>query len=157
MVGWFSKLGGRSAQRATAPSDPRFPKAWCCFALFYAAAYADGVVQQEEEDEIDALLSRTRSFQAVSDLMVEEYVRQCRDVIGQANSVFALVDHACAMLPSEPGLAHAVYAHCVDIVSADRKVIEEEREFLDHLGGALGLSRAIQLEVQHVMRWKNAY
>ena len=140
-----------------APPDPRFPKECCVLALLVAAAHADGDVAPEEEIEIDALLVRARSMIAMSPEQVDRCVTECRDIMRGQNSVSSLVTHACRQLPVEDGLGEAVFAHCVDIALADRKLLLVEREFLDDMAEALHLPKALTDKIVTVMSWKNAF
>jgi len=146
---------GKSRQADT--TDPRFPKDWCVFALLYCCVWSDGVLKPEEEAEVDALLTRCRSFIPLSPENVDVYVQQFKEQLAGLNSVYSLVDLACEKLPREPGLAEAIYAHCLDLVLSDRRVIDVEEEFLAHVADALALKQQARDEITQVLRWKHGY
>jgi uncharacterized tellurite resistance protein B-like protein len=148
-------IGTDQAGQPTDLTDPRFPKAWCVLALLYTCVWADGEVQEEEDIEVDALLTRARTFVPVTQEQVEDYIADLDEQMKGANSVYGLADFAIEHLPIQPGLALSLFAHCADLIHADRVVQRSEQEFLNHIGAALRLSDQDRQDVMDVMSWKH--
>lgn len=136
-------------------TDPRFPKAWCVLALLYTCVWADGEVAEEEDIEVDALLTRARTFVPVTQEQVETYISDLEEQMKGANSVYGLADFAIEHLPAQPGLALSIFSHCADLIHADRIVQRSEQEFLNHIASALRLSDQDRQDVMEVMSWKH--
>lgn len=138
-------------------------KAWCVLALLYAAARSDpradkgSDMRAEEEIAIDSLAMRSRTLFGLSQEEIDRCMDEYRAMLEGRNSVSSLVEAACESLPSEEGLAEAVFAQCADIVMADRDVDAFERDFLTELAGLLRLSQAKRRDILQVMLWKNEF
>ncbi len=137
-------------------THPRYTRDWCLYALLYCSAWSDGVLRPEEEDEVNALLHRSVTLLGITDPINEQYLDEFDAILQGKNSVFELADLACQYLPPDPGLSESVYTHCADIVFSDRKVIDEELEFLKHVAKAMDLPRKTVDDILTVLAWKHA-
>lgn len=153
MVWWLLQ---RRPSRASV-SDPRFPQAWCFLALLLAASMSDNIIHPEEEIEIDALAVRTRTLAALTQEEMDRFFGEHREILDRQNSVYALADLACEKLSAGEGAEEAIFAQCVDIVLADRVLVPEESQFLQHIADALGISRRSRDEIMRVITWKNSF
>ena len=131
-------------------SDWTIPEAFLC--LLLEAAFADGTISPEERDEIAALVKRSRTMKRLSpqqmaavNQTVNERMRERKDGLREA----------CLALPMDMRLS--VYAHCVDIVLADRQLREKEEAFLTRVSEIMQLEPEMVKAVRTVMLIKNRY
>lgn len=123
------------------------------YGILYAAAAADGELSAHETQEVTALAQRTKTLRAISqaDLQaihgrVEEQFRRGFD---------AAVNDACNSIP--PEVAASIFAHAVDIVFADGKVVTKEADFLRGLSEKLKLDDATAQKIIDTLQIKNAF
>lgn len=131
-------------------SDWTIPEAFLC--LLLEAAFADGSISPEERDEISALVKRSRTMKRLSpqqmaavNQTVNERMRDRKDGLREA----------CHALPTDMRLS--VYAHCVDIVLADRQLRDKEEVFLTQIGEFMQLEPEMVKAIRTVMLIKNRY
>lgn len=131
-------------------TDWSIPEAFLC--LLFSAANADGMVSDEEREEIFALVHRSRSLKGLTP-------QQLGEVNAAINQRLATrpdgLQEACASLPMDMRLS--VFAHCVDIILADGKMLQTEADFLNTLVGAMHLQPADAKRVLDVILIKNRY
>ncbi|WP_158085657.1 tellurite resistance TerB family protein [Henriciella aquimarina] len=131
-------------------SDWTIPEAFLC--LLLEAAFADGSLAMEEKEEIAALVKRSRTMKRLSpqqmaavNQTVNERMRERKDGLREA----------CLALPVDMRLS--VYAHCVDIVLADRQLRENEEDFLARIAEVMQLDEDMVKAIRTVMLIKNRY
>ena len=131
-------------------SDWTIPEAFLC--LLLEAAFSDGSIAPEEKDEIAALVKRSRTMKRLSpqqmaavNQTVNERMRERKDGLREA----------CLALPADMRLS--VFAHCVDIVLADRQLRETEETFLNRVIEFMQLDPEMTHAIRTVMLIKNRY
>ncbi|MEQ8557340.1 MAG: tellurite resistance TerB family protein [Henriciella sp.] len=131
-------------------SDWTIPEAFLC--LLLEAAFADGTLAPEEREEIAALVKRSRTMKRLSpqqmaavNQTVNERMRERKEGLREA----------CLALPVDMRLS--VYAHCVDIVLADRQLRETEEDFLNRIAEIMHLDPDMSTAIRRVMLIKNRY
>lgn len=131
-------------------SDWTIPEAFLC--LLLEAAFADGSLAPEEKDEIAALVKRSRTMKRLSPQQmaavnetVNERMRERKEGLKEA----------CLALPVDMRLS--VFAHCVDIVLADRQLRETEEDYLNRLTEIMQLDTEMVKAIRTVMLIKNRY
>ena len=131
-------------------SDWTIPEAFLC--LLLEAAFSDGSLAAEEREEIAALVKRSRTMKRLSpqqmsavNQTVNERMRERKEGLREA----------CLALPADMRLS--VYAHCVDIVLADRQLRETEEDFLNRIAEIMRLDPEMTTAVRRVMLIKNRY
>lgn len=151
---------------AAASADPasaargaalRHDRAWAILALLVAAAHADGDIAREEEIEVGALLTRAPRLLRAEQGDVNAWVHEQTAILRGEGGVEGLVAAAAARLPGERGLRAAVFAHCADIVYADRKLVDPEQGFLRALAVRLGVAERLRKDIIAVIAMKNRY
>jgi len=143
-------------QQETDVSDPRFPPAWCYYALLYSAAFADNVLAEAEEDEVLALRHRSRTLIRVGDEQADAWISQYQELLAGSNHVYPLVDLACDKLLPGDGRELSIFIHCADLIYADRQVAPDEQEFLDILARKLAIPSKQRDDALTVIGWKHA-
>lgn len=131
-------------------SDWTIPEAFLC--LLLEAAFADGSLAPEEREEIAALVHRSRTMKRLSpqqmaavNQTVNERMRERKEGLREA----------CTALPHDMRLS--VFAHCVDIVLADRQLRETEEDFLNRITEMMQLDTEMAMAIRRVMLIKNRY
>ncbi|MGB3624768.1 MAG: tellurite resistance TerB family protein [Henriciella sp.] len=131
-------------------SDWTIPEAFLC--LLLEAAFADGSLAPEEREEIAALVHRSRTMKRLSpqqmaavNQTVNERMRERKEGLREA----------CTALPHDMRLS--VFAHCVDIVLADRQLRESEEDFLVRITDLMQLDAEMASVIRRVMLIKNRY
>lgn len=131
-------------------SDWTIPEAFLC--LLLEAAFADGSLADEEREEIAALVKRSRTMKRLSpqqmsavNQTVNERMRDRKEGLREA----------CLALPHD--MRPSVFAHCVDIVLADRQLRETEEEFLNRITEIMQLDPNMATAIRRVMLIKNRY
>lgn len=140
---------GQLAQEFQA-SDWSISEAFMC--LIVSAAYADHELAEEEKQEIAALVRRSRTMKrhtqaelAVINQTVNKRMRERDNALQEA----------CQALPHDMRIS--LFAHCVDIVLADGKLLPQEATFLNTITELMGLDAARAKEVMTVIMHKNRY
>ncbi len=120
--------------------------------LILSAAFADGDLAEEERQEIAALVRRSRTMKRLSG---SELATVNQTVNQRMNERPNAIEEACQALPTDMRLA--IFAHCVDIVLADGKLLQAEAEFLNQITEKMGLDSDRAKEVMSVIMQKNRY
>ncbi len=132
------------------PNDWTIAQAYMCVLL--AAVYADKVAVETEIDYVRSLVKRSKTLRgkhqnelAQLDAEVRERMRTRHDYLSEA----------CEAMPKDMHVS--MFTHAVDIILADGRMEDSEREFLDELIGKLSMSRADAQRVMQVIFEKNRY
>jgi hypothetical protein len=132
--------------------------------ILAAAVHADEHTRRVEEQELLALLGRTRTLHALNAAdrrrLLEESTEAVRDSTRRNHSL----ENACAKLfeidiegSENDGVRASVFAHACDIIHADLELHEKEIPFLDYLYKKLRLSSATADEIKAAIKLKNLY
>ena len=136
-----------NAQRAT---DWTIGEAF--LALLLSAIGVDGRVTAEEQNELMALVTRSRALKS----MTQQQLAQANQTVSQRlQSRPNGLQEACESLPTDMRLT--VFAHCVDIILADGELHSVEADYLNRITTYLGLDRADAERVQQVLLIKNRF
>jgi uncharacterized tellurite resistance protein B-like protein len=120
--------------------------------LLLCAVSADGIFSREEQEEVAALLLRSRVLRAMN-----------QNQLAQANAVIQKrlaerkngLDEACAALPADMRLS--VFGHCVDLILADGNLVQLEADFLNRITGLLELKPDEARQIMEVLLIKNRF
>lgn len=132
------------------PSDWSIPEAFLC--LILSAAFADGRLVEQEQEEIRALARRSRTLK---NLDQNELAQANRIVLKRREDRPDWLAEACEALPRDMHLA--VFAHCLDIALADGVLVSAEAEFLEKLIGLLNINPEEAKLITKVISLKNRY
>jgi len=131
-------------------TDWTIPQAFIC--LLVAAAAADGVLADEEQAEIEALIKRSRTLK----LLPPRDLAHAKSIVAQRlKERPTAVQEACDTLPED--MRQPVFAHCLDIILADGDFVPSEGEFLKTLMAALGLDVTKVQDIVKTLFLKNRY
>jgi len=142
----FSKLLGSIRPRMK--SDKAF------LALLAAATEADGFVTSEERQELIAICHRTPFFEAMSLEALEELRASLVPRLTK-KKIADLTEHAARSVPKAYRLS--VFAHVVDLIMADRVVLQSERQFVERLQILLKISDEDASRIARALKIKNAH
>ena len=131
-------------------SDWTIPEAFLC--LILSAAFADGRMAEQEQEEIRALARRSRTLK---NLDQNELAQVNRVVLKRRADRPDWMSEACEALPKDMHLA--VFAHCLDISLADGVLVSAEAEYLENLIGLLNISQDEAKLITRVISLKNRY
>lgn len=131
-------------------SDWTIPQAFICLVL--SAAFADGQVSIEEQEEIRALAHRSRTLRTLDE---NELAEANRIVLQRRKDRPDWLAEACEALPKEMRLS--VFAHCLDITLADSVLVPAEADYLEQLVEILGIDPNDAEIVTKVLSMKNRY
>jgi uncharacterized tellurite resistance protein B-like protein len=131
-------------------TDWTVAEAFVC--LLLAASAADGVVSQDEQAEIRALVDRSRALKSVP-----------RDKLAAINAVVSQrlqsrpngLREACESLPADMRLT--VFAHCCDIILLDGTLQPVEADFLNRIMSFLAIGAEDGKRVLEVLLVKNRF
>lgn len=132
------------------PSDWTIPEAFLC--LILSAAFADGRLVEQEQEEIRALARRSRTLK---NLDQNELAQANRVVLKRRADRPEWLAEACEALPKDMHLA--VFAHCLDITLADGVLVAAEAEFLEKLIGLLNITQEEAKLITKVISLKNRF
>ncbi|EHC17990.1 hypothetical protein FJSC11DRAFT_1052 [Fischerella thermalis JSC-11] len=146
-MGLFDKMFGTQSQ-----VEDAFIPAEAFAAITLAATASDGYLSEEEARAISSTLSRMRLFRSYSnDVMIRMFDKLL--AILRREGIDVLFNAAKESLPGD--LREAAFAVATDLVLADGVVSQEERDFLNDLYQALGISSDIATQIVQVMLIKN--
>lgn len=131
-------------------SDWSIPEAFIC--LILSAAYADGRVTSEEEEEIRAIAHRSRTLKSLDE---NELAEANRNVLRRRADRPDWLKEACEALPHEMRLS--VFAHCLDVTLADGSLVTAEAEYLEQLVECLDVDPQDAETITRVILLKNRY
>ncbi|QDU23060.1 tellurite resistance TerB family protein [Urbifossiella limnaea] len=120
--------------------------------ILMLADYSDGTVSDDEMQGFVTAVSRMKMYRDLTGDQVNRLIDRGNKVIRQKGPEEALKLFAQAL--PEP-LHRAVFANAVNQVLADGVVEDEEKEFIQNLRRALGLSGDDANMIAKVIMWKN--
>lgn len=131
-------------------TDWTVSEAFLC--LLLAAVSADGVFAREEQEEVKALLMRSRALKTLTPAQ-----------LAQANATISKrleerkngLEEACTALPQDMRLP--VFAHCVDIILSDGSLVAVEADFLNRITTMLEIPPEDAKRVMEVLLVKNRF
>ena len=131
-------------------SDWTVAEAFLC--LLLCAVSVDGVFAREEQEEVKALLLRSRALKTLN-----------QSQLAQANAVIQKrlaerkngLEEACSSLPTNMRLP--IFAHCVDIILSDGNLVALEADFLNQITTFLELGPDEAKRVMEVLLIKNRF
>ncbi|TBR57633.1 Tellurite resistance protein TerB [Mastigocladus laminosus UU774] len=146
-MGLFDKMSSAQSQVQDA-----FTPAEAFAAITLAATASDGYLSEEEARAISSTLSRMRLFRSYSHDVI---IRMFDKLLGilKGDGIDVLFNAAKDSLPND--LREAAFAVATDLVLSDGIVSQEERDFLNDLYQALGISSDIATQIVQVMLIKN--
>lgn len=116
------------------------------------AAFADGVIESEEDDRFADALSKLPCLASVTDEELQAaFVRA--DSVARRDGERALLATAARAVP--PRLRETAFFLGADIVLADGEVAREEQAFLDELRAALGVDESVARRIVDVVCIRN--
>lgn len=131
-------------------NDWTIEEAFLC--LILSAAFADGRVVEEEQEEIRALAHRSRTLKNMS---LNDLAEANRTVLKRRTERSEWLQEACEALPADMHLA--VFAHCLDIALADGVLVQAEAEFLESLIQNLSINPEDARMITKVVSLKNRF
>ncbi len=146
-MGLFDKMSSTQSQ-----VQDVFTPAEAFAAITLAATASDGYLSEEEARAISSTLSRMRLFRSCSHDVI---IRMFEKLLGvlKGEGIDFLFNAAKDSLPND--LREAAFAVATDLVLTDGVVSQEERDFLNDLYQALGISSDIATQIVQVMLIKN--
>ena len=131
-------------------SDWTIPEAFLC--LILSAAFSDGDVSIEEQEEIRAIAHRSRTLKSLDE---NELAAANRTVLQRWEDRPDWLSEACEALPRE--MHHSVFTHCLDITLADGALVASEVAYLDQLVSLLNIDPGEAEQIIKVISIKNRY
>lgn len=131
-------------------NDWSIPEAF--MGLILSAAFADHELAEEERQEIAALVKRSRTMKRLSDAELAAVNQTVNKRLQERENG---IEEACQALPNDMRLS--VFAHCVDIVLADGKLLPSEAKFLNEITHMMALDPDRAKDVMSVIMYKNRY
>ncbi|MCC5608841.1 tellurite resistance TerB family protein [Nostoc sp. CHAB 5834] len=116
------------------------------------ATASDGYLSVEQADSITFMLSRIKLFKSYPDEMMNKLFEKILGIL-EGDGFNVLFNAAKDSLSQD--LREAAFAVATDLVLAEGIVVEEEKNFLNDLYQALGVSREIAIQIVQVMLIKN--
>jgi hypothetical protein len=146
-MGLFDAVLGTESQTQTALNPPE------AFAVIILMATApDGYLSVEQENSIIFVLSRIKLFKSYSHEMMNGLFDKILGIL-QGNGFNALFDAAKDSLSQD--LRESAFALATDLILAEGIVAEEDKNFLNDLYQALGVSSEIAIQIVEVILIKN--
>src|SRR5262245_35060838 len=137
-------LGGSQPEKLT--------KEMAFLGILMLADYSDGNVSQEEFQAFSNTICRMKLYRDMSEQQLNRVIDRTNAFIKRKGPEAALQAFAEA-LPE--GLHRAAFANACNQVMADGVVEDEEKEFINNLRKALGLSGDDAQMIATVIVWKN--
>lgn len=126
------------------------------FALMVSAMHVDGTVAEAEQIEVDALLGRSRSLRKLKPAQVKLVQRKIQNRL-TGDRLYRLISQACHVLKKDRHWAHSAFAHAVDIIFADSRVLPSEQDFLTTIGHQLEIDFDIATRTLEMLKIKNEH
>ncbi|MEH1944734.1 MAG: tellurite resistance TerB family protein [Nostoc sp.] len=146
-MGLFDAVLGTESQTQTALNQEE------AFAVIILVATAsDGYLSVEQEDSITSVLSRMKLFKSYPHEMMKKLFEKILGIL-QGDGFNALFNAAKDSLSQD--LREAAFAVATDLVLAEGTVAEEDKNFLNDLYQALGVSSEIAIQIVQVILIKN--
>ncbi len=144
-MGLFDKVfGGNQAPQMTPPE--------AFLGVVMSAVAADGVITQEEQLAIIAILNRMKLYQGKGETDLRGMLDRTVNTL-KSQGPAPLVAAAKETLPAE--LRDTAFAVAADLVLADGIVEDREKKFLEELQKAMGVPDDVALKITEVMVIKN--
>ena len=128
--------------------DPSLSRTDALVAVAFCAAYADGTMDAEEDEELTEQLQSCRALSALDEPGLREAMMKAES-IARKHGDEALLVQAAAALPAE--LRPTAFYLAVDIVVADDEVDSEERGFIAALQEKLGVPAGLASQIVDVV------
>ncbi|MBE9103879.1 tellurite resistance TerB family protein [Nostoc cf. edaphicum LEGE 07299] len=146
-MGLFDAVLGTDSQTQTALNPAE------AFAVIILTATAsDGYLSVEQANSIISMLSRLKLFKSYPNEMMNRLFDKILGIL-QGDGFNALFNAAKDSLSQE--LREAAFAVATDLVLAEGIIPEEEKNFLNDLYQALGVSSEIAIQIVEVILIKN--
>ncbi|MEH1842638.1 MAG: tellurite resistance TerB family protein [Nostoc sp.] len=146
-MGLFDAVLGTESQTQTALNPEE------AFAVIVLAAIAsDGYLSIEQANSITFVLSRTKLFKSYPHEMMNKLFEKILGIL-EGDGFNTLFNAAKDSLSQD--LREAAFAVATDLVLAEGIVAEEEKNFLNDLYQALGVSSEIAIQIVQVILIKN--
>lgn len=120
--------------------------------ILMAADYSDGNVSGEELQSFVAAVSRMKLYRDLTGQQINRLIDRGTGLL-KRHGIDAAVEKFAQALPEN--LHRAVFANACNQILADGVVEDEEKEFINKLRRALGLSGDDAQMIAKVMMWKN--
>ncbi|MEH2424225.1 MAG: tellurite resistance TerB family protein [Nostoc sp.] len=146
-MGLFDAVLGTESQIQTALNPEE------AFAVIILMATAsDGYLSVEQANSITSVLSRMKLFKTYPQEMMNRLFNKILGILqGDGfNSLFNAAKHSLSQ-----DLREAAFAVATDLVLAEGIIAEEEKNFLNDLYQALGVSNEIAIQIVQVILIKN--
>jgi uncharacterized tellurite resistance protein B-like protein len=131
-------------------SDWTVGEAFLC--LLLCAVSADGIMSREEQEEVRALLLRSRALKTLNQNQLAAANAVIKKRLGERKDG---LEEACIALPSDMRLP--VFAHCVDIILSDGNLAPVEADYLNRITAMLDLDKGQAKGVMEVLLIKNRF
>ncbi|MEQ1818434.1 MAG: hypothetical protein ABL871_07460 [Terricaulis sp.] len=132
--------------------------------ILTAAVHADQQTRRVEEQELLALMGRTRTLHAVNSADRRRLLEDATDAVRDSMRRQHALENACAKLreidragSDNEGIRASVYAHACDIVHSDLEFHVKEDAFLKSLAKRLDIGFAIADRIEADIMQKNLY
>jgi uncharacterized tellurite resistance protein B-like protein len=120
--------------------------------LLLCAVSADGVFAREEQEEVKALLLRSRALKSMNASQLAKANAVIQKRLTERKSG---LEEACTALPSDMRLP--VFAHCVDIILSDGNLAAIEADFLNRITTMMELPPDDAKRVMEILLIKNRF
>lgn len=120
-------------------------------AIVLSAVHSDANVSDEEKDQLKALRKRSRVLSALSPDQINRAHSRAQAKLQQRGD--AGLREACECLPHM--LRLPVFALALDLVLADGKLMQSEKDFIGKIAGWLQIDKGMEWQITHVMLMKN--
>lgn len=153
------------AKQFKAPGfNSNFSKEEAFVTILTAAVHADQNMRRVEEQELLALVGRTRTLHATGHEERKRLMEDAAEALRDPMRFQHTVENACAKLreidvekSDSEGICASAYAHACDIVHADLEVHTKEVQFLQYLRKKLLINDDLADRIQNDLILKNAY
>lgn len=139
-----------------------FSKEQAFVTILAAAVHADEQRRRVEEQELKALLGRTRTLHPVKSPDRQKLLDEATDAVRDTGRRKHALENACAKLreidqpgKENEGICASAYAHACDIIHSDLDFPDKEAKFLQLLRRQLDLSFATAERIEADIKLKN--
>ena len=127
------------------------------YALLSAAAMIDDEQHAQETEELMALVHRTRTLSALGKADIMAIETKTRPRLAKDKIQDLIVDACSSLKQEKPDVGLSIFAHCCDIIFADRVVKNQEKVFLKDLVTHLGIGDGEAEMMLKAIRAKNEH
>ena len=117
-------------------------------AVALCAAYADGSMGAEENEELSEQLATCRALQGVDDDAMRAAMMKADRLLSKEGEAGLLARASAAL---RPDLRETAFCLGAELVLADEDVAREERAFIDRLGKSLGVDPSLAQRIVDVL------